>query len=136
IRKLQCALNKGTRAAGALRADAASAVETSDGSTREEKNGTPEGWPDCAAARAAARLVPAVCSVASVVGAGVGAPQQGIPHAPGTLQWQPWQQTQWQAFNSSTGCTRTKAANATARRTHARRLMALRWTLQRAEQPL
>jgi len=73
--------------------------------------------------RASARRAPTDCAVATICGAGAGVLQQGIPHATGTLHWQHWQQTQWQESESTTGCTRTKAAQRTTRMTQAMRFM-------------
>src|ERR1022692_2991753 len=143
---MQCALNKGTWAAGTAKAEGASAHKAAVASIREARKGDAKSRLDCAIGRTAARPTPP-CAVAQVVWAGGGA-MQGIPHAPGTLQWQlaqwqvwagvgvmqgiphapgtlQWQLAQWHCVDSSTGCTCTKAAQKAAMRTQARRFMGL-----------
>ena len=78
--------------------------------------------PGCARSRGAERPFGTDGAVATIGEAVDGGWQAGMPHSPGCLQWQ---QSHWQVFNGSTGCTCTTAAQKSAKRARTMRFIGL-----------
>lgn len=106
---------------GTARADGASADRAGDSNPGAGKAAA-KGWMECCEDCAAARPLNADCAIAKTGEAADIDRHNGIPHAPGCLQWQ---HAHGQVFNGMTGCTCTTAAQKTARIAKTRRFMGL-----------